>query len=344
MVRNLLPSLLLAPLIWMAPLSAARAGQPLPSWREGGARERILEFVAAVTTPEAPGFVEPEERVAVFDNDGTLWTEQPMYIQLAFAIDRAREMAKANPDLLSRPAVAMAVSADQERSSLQTLGMEGVLDLVGVTHAGLTSEAFSSVVRDWFAQARHPQSQRSYREMAYLPMQELLSYLRSQGFRTYIVSAGGTAFMRVVAEELYGVPPDQVIGSLIKTDYVVTDGTASIVRLPEPQLINDGPAKPRAIEALIGRRPLAAFGNSDGDFEMLQWTTTAPGPRLGVLVHHDDAEREVAYDRTSATGRLDRALTEAPRWGWTVVSMRRDWKQLFPEPQAPASESSGGGG
>jgi phosphoserine phosphatase len=330
MLRSLIATLLLAPLVWMAPLAAAPADRPLPSWRDGDARQRILAFVAAVTTPGAPGYVPPAERIAVFDNDGTLWSEQPMYIQLAFAIDRARELAVADPKLLESPAIARAVDPGHD-TDLRSLGMAGILELVGVTHAGLTTEAFSAVVRDWFATARHPRTDRPYRAMVYVPMQELLAYLRSQGFRTYIVSAGGTAFMRVVAEELYGVPPEQVIGSLIQTRYVAKDGTVSIVRLPEPQLINDGAAKPQAIEALIGRRPLAAFGNSDGDFEMLEWTTAASGPRLGVLVHHDDAEREVAYDRASATGQLDRGLSEAPRRGWLLVSMRRDWRQVFPD-------------
>ncbi|SBO41789.1 HAD family phosphatase [Cyanobium sp. NIES-981] len=337
MVRTLLPSLLLAPLLWMAPLAAATANpavptdQPLPSWREGSARQRILEFVAAVTTPGAPGFVAPAERIAVFDNDGTLWSEQPMYIQLAFAIDRARQLAATDPTLLENPAIAQAVAPGQDRD-LSSLGMAGILELVGLTHAGLSTEAFSAVVREWFATARHPRTGRPYTEMAYLPMQELLAYLRSQGFRTYLVSAGGTAFMRVVGEELYGVPPEQVIGSRIKTHYRAKDGAVSILRLPEPELINDGPAKPLAIEALIGRRPLAAFGNSDGDVEMLEWTTAGAGPRLGVLVHHDDGEREVAYDKASPIGRLDRGLSEAPGRGWILVSMRRDWLRVFADP------------
>jgi phosphoserine phosphatase len=305
----------------------AQSGDPLPSWNDGAAKARIVAFVQAVTTPDGPQFVAPAERIAVFDNDGTLWSEQPMYFQLAFAIDRARAMVAKNPALASRPAFKAAAAGDIK--ALAATGEKGLLELVALTHAGNTTEEFAQVVRDWVKTARHPTLKRPYTELTYAPMRELLDYLRANGFRTWIVSGGGVEFLRVVSEELYGVPPEQVVGSSIRTKYEVRDGRPAIVRLPEIDFVDDKAGKPVGIHKAIGRRPIAAFGNSDGDFEMLEWTTSGPGPRLGVLIRHDDAAREFAYDRASHFGKLARGLDEASARGWTIVSMKNDWSRVY---------------
>jgi phosphoserine phosphatase len=312
-------------------VAAQAQSDPLPSWNDGASRARIVAFVQAVTQPGGRDFVPPADRIAVFDNDGTLWAEQPMYFQLAFAIDRAKTMVAKNPALARKPVMKAAAAGDMK--ALARRGEKGVAELIAVTHAGMTTDGFAQLVREWAKTARHPVTTRPYTEMTYLPMRELLDYLRANGFRTYIVSGGGVEFLRVLSEELYGVPPAQVIGSSIKTKYEVRDGVPSIVRLPEMDFIDDKAGKPVAIHKFIGKRPIAAFGNSDGDFEMLQWTTSAPGPRLGVIVRHDDATREFAYDRASPVGRLARALDEAPQRGWTVVSIRDDWKTVYPPPR-----------
>ncbi len=304
----------------------AQAGDPLPSWNDGAAKARIVAFVQAVTTQGGPEFVAPAERIAVFDNDGTLWSEQPMYFQLAFAIDRARAMVAKNPALASRPAFKAAAAGDMK--ALAATGEKGLLELVALTHAGNTAEEFAQVVGDWVRTARHPTLKRPYTELTFTPMRELLDYLRANGFRTWIVSGGGVEFLRVVSEELYGVPPEQVVGSSIRTKYEVRDGRPAIVRLPEIDFIDDKAGKPVGIHKAIGRRPIAAFGNSDGDFQMLEWTTSGPGPRLGVLIRHDDAAREFAYDRASHFGRLARGLDEGPARGWTIVSMKGDWNRV----------------
>lgn len=333
MWRSLVSGLLLAPLYWLPAAPAAAQIQPLPSWNEGASRQRILQFVAAVTTPGGPDYVAPAERIAVFDNDGTLWSEQPMYVQLAFAIDRARTLVNQQPELAAHPVLAAAAAAGQGEAML-SMGIPELLELVALTHAGMDAEAFRELAGDWFATACHPTWKRSYRALTYQPMRELLDYLRSHGFQTYIVSAGGVEFVRVVSEDLYGIPPEQVIGSLVASRYGSQEGEPVILRQPEVQVINDRAVKPVMIEQVIGRRPIAAFGNSDGDFEMLEWTTTQPGPSLGLIVRHDDPVREVAYDSRSAFGRLDRALKEAPQRGWAVVSMRDDWAQVFADPPA----------
>jgi hypothetical protein len=300
---------------------------PLPSWNDGPAKQRIVDFVRTVTTAGGKGYVPPAERIAVFDNDGTLWPEQPMYVQLAFALDRVDALAPEHSDWKRKQPFRAALSRDMK--TLAQSGEKGIVELLKATHAGMTTEEFRKIVRDWLATARHPRYGRPYTELAYQPMLELMAYLRANGFETYIVSGGGTEFMRVFAEEVYGVPPEQVIGSTIKTKYEVRRGTPVLVRLPELDFIDDGPGKPVGIDKFIGRRPIAVFGNSDGDFQMLEYVTAGDGPRLGMIVHHDDGAREYAYDRKSPFGKLDRALDAAGKRGWTVVSMKNDWRQVF---------------
>jgi hypothetical protein len=308
-------------------LPAQAQPDPLASWNDGAAKARIVAFVKAVTAPGSGDFVRPAERIAVFDNDGTLWSEQPMYFQLAFALDRVKALAPQHPEWATQQPFKAALDGDV--NALAAAGEHGLVELVMATHAGMTTDEFAQVVRDWMATARHPMLKRPYTELTYQPMRELLDYLRANGFKTYIVSGGGVEFMRVVTEDLYGVPPEQVIGSSIRTRYELRDGKPVIVRLPEVEFIDDKDGKPLGIQKYIGRRPLAAFGNSDGDFQMLEWTTSAPGARLGLIVRHDDAAREVAYDRASSIGRLDRALDAAGARGWLVVSMKDDWKTVL---------------
>ena len=308
--------------------SLVRAQDPLPSWNDGHAKQRIVAFVAAVTDKASRDFVPPADRIAVFDNDGTLWSEQPVYVQFAFVVDRLKAMAPQHPEWKTQQPFKGVLDGDLKAAA--AAGEKGLLQLMMATHAGMTSDEFAQTVKDWLASARHPRFKRPYTELVYQPMLELLAYLRKAGFKTYIVSGGGVEFMRVFAEQRYGVPPEQVVGSTIRTKYEVRNGTPVIVRLPEVDFIDDGAGKPVGIHKFIGKRPIAAFGNSDGDFEMLEWVTTAPGPRLGLIVHHDDATREFAYDRRSPIGRLERGLDEGPRRGWTIASMKGDWKRIFP--------------
>ena len=310
--------------VWAA--DAESAG-PLPAWNDGAAKAAIVAFVSKVTKEGGADFVPPAERIAVFDNDGTLWPEQPMYFQLAFALDRIKSMVARHPEWRDTQPFKAALEGDMRQ--LAASGTHGLLELVMATHAGQTTDEFDRDVRDWLATARHPTFQRPYTGLVYQPMLELLAYLRANGFKTYIVSGGGIDFMRPWVEEVYGIPPEQVVGSSIKATFEVRDGTPVVVKLPEIDFIDDGPGKPVGIHKFIGRRPIAAFGNSDGDFQMLEWTTAGHGPRLGVYVHHTDAEREWAYDRTSAFGKLDRGLDEAGSRGWTVVSIKDDWKRVF---------------
>jgi phosphoserine phosphatase len=314
----------------VAVLSAARAqvADSLPSWSEGPAKARIVAFVQAVTDQSGKDHVAPAERIAVFDNDGTLWSEQPAYFQLQFAIDRVKALAPRHPEWKARQPFKAALEGDMK--ALAATGEKGLLELVMATHAGNTPEEFQKVVRDWLAAARHPKFGRPYTELVFQPMLELLDYLRANGFRTYIVSGGGIEFVRAWSQEVYGIPPEQVIGSSIRTKYEVRNGVPTLVRLPEINFIDDKAGKPVGINQHIGRRPIAAFGNSDGDFEMLEWVTAGPGPRFGLIVHHDDAEREFAYDRKSHVGRLDRGLEEGPRRGWTIASVKNDWKAVYP--------------
>lgn len=307
--------------------ASAQAPDQLPSWNDGPARRAILSFIAAVTTPGSADFVPPPQRIATFDNDGTLWPEQPMYVQLAFALDRVKAMAPMHPDWKEKQPFKAVLDGDM--AALAASGHRGLAELVAATHAGMTSAAFAGIVTAWLAEARHPRFARPYTDLAYQPMLEVLDLLRANGFRTFIVSGGGIEFMRPWTEGVYGVPPEQVIGSSIKTRFEMRDGRPELFRLPEIDFVDDGPGKPIGINAHIGQRPIAAFGNSDGDLQMLQWTTMAGRRSLGMLIHHTDGVREYAYDRTSSFGRLDKALDAAPINGWSIVSMKDDWKKIF---------------
>ena len=309
---------------------ALLAADPLPSWNDGAAKKSILAFVEKVTTTGSPDYVAPSERIAAFDNDGTLWSEQPMYFQAFFALDRVKAMAPQHPEWKDKEPFASVIRGDIK--SVLVGGENELLELVMVTHAGNTTDEFETIVKDWINTAKHLTTKRLYTQMVYQPMLELLSYLRVNGFKTYIVSGGGIEFMRPWAESVYDIPPEQVIGSSIKTKYEIRDGKPALVRLPEINFIDDKDGKPIAINQHIGRRPIAAFGNSDGDLQMLQWTTAGAGPRFALIVHHTDAEREWAYDRKSHIGKLDKALDEAQTRGWTVVDMKRDWKTVFGPP------------
>jgi phosphoglycolate phosphatase-like HAD superfamily hydrolase len=306
----------------------ARADEPLPSWNAGPVRSAILDFVERTTREGSPAFVPPAERIAVFDNDGTLWAEQPLYFQLAFALDRVAALAPTHPEWKTTQPFQAALAKDTK--GLAAAGEKGAVELVMATHAGTTTDEFGSVVRDWTATARHPRFGRPYTDLVYGPMVELLGFLRANGFETYIVSGGGVEFIRAWSERVYGIPPERVIGSSIVTEFQLgADGVPRLVRLPKVNFVDDGPGKPVGIHQAIGRRPVFAFGNSDGDLQMLQWTAAGSGPRFVGLVHHTDAEREWAYDRQSHVGKLDRALDEALAKGWTVVDMKRDWKRVF---------------
>jgi hypothetical protein len=315
----------------LLPVSAwaqtATSAAPLPSWNDGAAKQSILDFVAAVTREGSPDFVPAPKRIATFDNDGTLWTEQPMYTQLAFALDRVKELAPMHPEWKDKQPFRAVLEGDMK--TVAESGEHGLLELAVVTHAGMTTEEFETVVTDWLAKARDPRFKRPYTELVYQPMVELLAYLRANGFKTFIVSGGGIEFMRPWTEQVYGVSPEHVVGSSVKTKFEMRRDIPVLFRLPEIDFINDKDGKPVGINQYIGRRPIAAFGNSDGDLQMLQWTTKAGGHRLGLIVHHTDAEREYAYDRKSPVGRLDAALDAAPVNGWAVVSMKDDWKQIF---------------
>jgi hypothetical protein len=317
-------------LLLLALAVPATAAGALPSWNDGAARQRILDFVTKVTDPASASFVPPAERIAVFDNDGTLWSEQPVYVQLAFALDRVKALAPQHPEWKTQEPFASLLKGDV--ASALAGGEQAVAQIIMATHAGTTTEEFAKIVQDWLATARHPVTGRPYTGMVYQPMLEVLAYLRANGFKTFVVSGGGIEFMRPWTERVYGIPPEQVVGSSIKSKYELRDGKPVLVRLPEIDFIDDKAGKPVGIQQHIGRRPIIAFGNSDGDFEMLEWTTAGEGPRLGVIVHHDDAGREVAYDRKSHIGRLDRGLDEAGRRGWVLVSMKDDWRTIYPAP------------
>ncbi len=310
--------------------TAAHAqSDPMPSWNDTAAKAAIRAFVQRVTTEGGPDFVAEPERIAVFDNDGTLWVEQPMYTQLAFALDRVKELANAHPEWRETQPFKAALEGDLK--TLATAGDKGLLELVMASHAGMSTAEFEAIVTKWIESARAPRFDRPYTELVYQPMLELLAYLRANGFKTFIVSGGGVEFMRPWSEKVYGVPPEQVVGSSIKTRFEMQNGHPILFRTPEIDFIDDKDGKPVGINAHIGRRPIAAFGNSDGDLEMLQWTTLAGGPSLGLIVHHTDAEREYAYDKDSPFGRLDKALDAAAINQWTVVDMKKDWKTIFPQ-------------
>jgi hypothetical protein len=311
---------------WSLPTHAQ--GDPLPSWNATPTKQAIVEFVGRVTKTGGPDFVPPAERIATFDNDGTLWVEQPMYVQMAFALDRVRAMAPSHPEWAHTEPYQSVLEGDIK--ALAKLDEHDLVQLIMVTHAGTTTDEFSKIVTDWLATARDARFKRPHTELVYQPMLELLSYLRANGFKTFIVSGGGVEFMRPWTEKVYGVPPEQVIGSSIKTKFEMRDGSPTLFRLPDVNFIDDKAGKPVGINEAIGRRPIAAFGNSDGDLEMLQWTTISGGVRFGAIVHHTDAEREYAYDRQSHFGRLDVALDAAAVNRWAVIDMKRDWKVIFP--------------
>jgi phosphoserine phosphatase len=299
---------------------------PLPSWNDGLAKGAILDFVAQVTTAHSTTFVPPADRIAVFDNDGTLWCEHPMYGQAFFVFDRIRTLAPQHPEWQAQEPFASVLRGDIKAALAG--GEQALMALVMATHAGMTHDEFTAIVQAWLATAQHPKTQRPFTEMVYQPMLELLAYLRANDFKTFIVSGGGVEFMRPWAEQVYGIPPEQVIGSSIKTQFELRDGQPTIVRLPELYFFDDKAGKPVAIQHYIGRRPIAAFGNSDGDLQMLQWATAGAGASLGLIVRHTDGDREFAYD-TSPMGSLEQALVEAPQRGWVVVDMKTDWNRIF---------------
>lgn len=307
---------------------SAHGADPLPSWNDTAPKKAILAFVDKVTREGSPGFVPPAERIAVFDNDGTLWSEQPMYFQAFFIFDRIKQLAPQHPEWKENEPFASVLKGDLKKALAG--GEKALIEMAMATHAGMTTEEFEQIVTGWINTAKHPTTGRPYTEMIYQPMLELLEYLRANGFKTFIVSGGGIEFMRPWTERVYGIPPEQVVGSSIKTRYEVRDGKPALVRLPELNFIDDKAGKPVGIHSHIGRRPIFAAGNSDGDFQMLEWTTAGSGPRFALLVHHTDAEREFAYDRESHIGTLSRGLDEGPGRGWTIVDMKLDWRRVFP--------------
>jgi phosphoglycolate phosphatase-like HAD superfamily hydrolase len=315
-------------LVVVGSVTDAQPSDPLASWNDSAAKKAIVTFVEKTTNQGSPDFVLPSDRIAVFDNDGTLWSEQPMYFQLFFALDRVKLLAPQHPEWKNKEPFASLLKGDVEAALAG--GEKAILEIIMATHAGMTTAAFEKVVIDWIATARHPQTDKRYTEMVYQPMLEVLTFLRSNGYKTFIISGGGIEFMRPWAEAVYGIPPEQVVGSSIQTKFEMRDDGPVLVRLPKLNFIDDKEGKPVGINLHIGRRPLAAFGNSDGDLQMLQWATAGQGPRLGLLVHHTDAEREWAYDRKSHIGKLDKALDEGISRGWVVVNMKDDWKVIYP--------------
>jgi len=301
---------------------------PLPSWNEGAAKQAIVDFVNAVSDPNSPDYVKQADRVATFDNDGTLWSEQPYYFQLQFALDRVKEMSADHPEWKDNPLFQAVL--DNDIKKVLSFGEHGLLELVMATHAGMTTEEFSQIVKEWISTAKHPKTNKLFKEMVFQPMLELLDYLRANDFKTYIVSGGGIDFMRPWTDEVYGIPAEQVIGSSGKVKFEIRNGQPVLVKLPEINFIDDKEGKPVGIHQFIGKRPIAAFGNSDGDLQMLQWTAGGEGKRLMLYVHHTDAEREWAYDRESSIGRLNKGLDEANEKGWIVVDMKNDWNKIYP--------------
>jgi phosphoglycolate phosphatase-like HAD superfamily hydrolase len=313
--------------------AAAAAQDPLPSWNDGAAKKAITDFVARVTRKGGSEFVPQAERIAVFDNDGTLWCEQPMYFQFLFAIDRVRATADQHPEWKTTEPFQSVLAGDMK--GLHAAGDKGLMEILGATHAGMTTDEFQKIVADWLATARHPKYGTPYTQCVYEPMLEVLQFLRFNGFKTFIVSGGGVEFLRVFAERTYGIPPEQVVGSSSVVKFELRDGKPALVKEAKVEFVDDGPGKPVGINRFIGRRPIMAFGNSDGDLQMLQWTTAGAGARLALLVHHTDEEREYRYDRETQVGRLDKALDEAKARQWVVADMKSDWKQVFPRSPAP---------
>ncbi len=319
---------LVATLVLSCAQGAPRAPDPLPSWNETGAKRAIVSFVEKVTTEGSPDFVPVPERIATFDNDGTLWSEKPVPFQVLFAFDQVKALAPRHPEWTTRQPFAALLKGDME--GVAATGEKGVLEIMTATHTGMTTDEFSRTVQDWIGSAKHPKTGRLYTEMVYQPMLELLSYLRANGFKTFIVSGGGVEFMRPWTERVYGIPPEQVVGSAGKLKLETRDGRPVLVKLAELDLMNDKEGKPVGIQSRIGRRPIAAFGNSDGDLQMLEWAMAGDGARFALFVHHDDADREFAYDRADKLQRFDKGWDEAVAKGCTVVSMKHDWKTIYP--------------
>jgi phosphoglycolate phosphatase-like HAD superfamily hydrolase len=312
----------------LAAVSSQAPSDPLPSWNDSASKKAILDFVGRVTRSGGPDFVPAAERIAVFDNDGTLWAENPMYFQVLFAFDRVHELASKHPEWKEQQPFKGVLERDMK--AVAAAGEKGLVQIIAATHLGNTTDEFADIVSKWITTARHPTTKKLYTEMVYQPMLEVLTYLRANGFKTYITSGGGVEFMRPWVERVYGIPPEQVVGSRAKVKYDVRNGTPVLVRLSEIDLVDDGPGKPVGIHQVIGRRPIMAFGNSDGDFQMLEWTTSGKGPRFGFIVHHTDEKREWAYDRQSPVGRLVRGLDEASKRGWVIMDMKQDWKVIYP--------------
>jgi phosphoserine phosphatase len=312
-------------LFLLLPVSAF--AQELPSWNDGKSKQAIVDFVKKVTTQGGADYVAPENRIAVFDNDGTLWTEQPFYFQLGFILDRVKTLAPQHPEWKEKEPFKSILAGDLK--GIAKSGERGLVELVMETHAGLTTDDFRNIVIDWFATARHPKTGKPYNEMTFLPMRELLDYLRANGFKTFIVSGGGVEFMRPMTEKAYGIPPEQVVGSTITTQYALIGDIPVLNRLPKVDFVDDGPGKPVGINKFIGRRPILAAGNSDGDYEMLCWVMAGHGPHFAMIIHHTDADREYAYDRKSDFGKLDKALDEAESRDWLLVDMKADWKKIY---------------
>jgi phosphoserine phosphatase len=309
-------------------LAQTPAADPLPSWNDTATKKAIVTFVERVTKQGSPDLMPPAERIATFDNDGTLWAEQPIYFQLAFALDRVKALAPLHPEWKDKEPFASLLKGDLKGGLAG--GEPAIFQIATVAHSGMTTVEFDQIVRDWISTARHPVTGRLYAEMVYQPMLELLAYLRENGFKTFIVSGGGIDFMRAFAERVYGIPPEQVVGSSGKLKFELRDGKPILMKLPELNFIDDKAGKPVGIQMHIGRRPIAAFGNSDGDLQMLEWAKGGAGVRFALIVRHTDAEREWAYDRSSSIGKLDKALDVARAEGWTVVDMKNDWNRIFP--------------
>lgn len=324
-------------LVLITAFAAGAFADDLPSWNDTAPKQAIVDFVDRTTRAGSPDYVEPSERIAVFDNDGTLWAEQPIYFQLAFAIDRIAALAPQHPDWEQKQPFKGILEGDMK--AVAASGEHGLLEIIAATHAGISTTAFGAIVDEWIANAEHPRFNRPYTALVYQPMLELLAYLRAHGFKTFIVSGGGVEFMRRFAERVYGIPPEQVVGSSGAVRFEVTpDGSVQLIKDPKVEFVDDGPGKPVGINRFIGHQPIFAFGNSDGDLEMLQYTASGKGLRFAGLVHHTDDAREWAYDRTSHIGKLDKALDEAKSKGWTVVDMRMDWKTVFSLSQPDASK------
>lgn len=314
--------------VFLIALASQLQADPLPSWTETATKAAIIDFVEGVTTPGSADYVTPADRIAVFDNDGTLWAEQPVYFQLIYALDRLKKKAGADPSILTSDTLKAAAAGDI--AGMMAGGTEGLMEVLAVSHSGLSVEDFQADVRDWLATARHPTTGMPYDSMVYQPMLELLAYLRDEGFQTWIVSGGGIHFVRTFADEAYGIPPEQVLGSATPSEYRVIDGVPTIVKQPGIDFLDDGDGKPVGIDSRIGKRPIFAAGISDGDFQMLEYTMAGEGARIAMLVHHSDAAREWAYDRDSHIGRLDRGLNEGPDRGWLIVDMALNWERIWP--------------